>query len=72
MHKVALQIQKKIVFNLHIAQATAQALVDDGIPKVGLLGTKPDPRLYKEKLLESGLEVLIPDQASIADVNRII
>lgn len=27
---------------------------------------------YKEKLLESGLEVLISDQAGIADVNRII
>ncbi|MCP9017241.1 aspartate/glutamate racemase family protein [Streptococcus sp. CF8-6] len=75
MHKVALQIQKKIAIPiLHIAQATAQALVDDGIRKVGLLGTKytMTQDFYKEKLLESGLEVLIPDQAGIADVNRII
>ncbi len=27
---------------------------------------------YKDKLLEAGLEVLIPDQAGIAEVNRII
>ena len=27
---------------------------------------------YKEKLLEAGLEVLIPDQAGITEVNRII
>ncbi|EMG35342.1 MULTISPECIES: aspartate/glutamate racemase family protein [Streptococcus] len=75
MHKVAPQIQKKIAIPiLHIAQATAQALVDDGIRKVGLLGTKytMTQDFYKEKLLESGLEVLIPDQAGIADVNRII
>lgn len=75
MHKVATQIQKKIAIPiLHIAQATAQALVDDGIRKVGLLGTKytMTQDFYKEKLLESGLEVLIPDQAGIADVNRII
>lgn len=75
MHKVAPQIQKKIAIPiLHIAQATAQALVDDGIRNVGLLGTKytMTQDFYKEKLLESGLEVLIPDQAGIADVNRII
>lgn len=75
MHKVAPQIQKKIAIPiLHIAQATAQALVDDGIRKVRLLGTKytMTQDFYKEKLLESGLEVLIPDQAGIADVNRII
>lgn len=75
MHKVAPQIQKKIAIPiLHIAQATAQALVDDGIRKVGLLGTKytMTQDFYKEKLLESRLEVLIPDQAGIADVNRII
>lgn len=54
MHKVAPQIQKKIAIPiLHIAQATAQALVDDGIRKVGLLGTKytMTQDFYKEKLL---------------------
>ncbi len=68
MHKVAPQIQEQI------AQATAQALSANGIQKVGLLGTKytMTQDFYKEKLIESGLEVLIPDQAGITEVNRII
>ncbi len=75
IHKVAPQIQKKTAIPiLHIARSTAQALVDDVIQKVELLGTKytMTQDFYKEKLLESGLEVLISDQAGIADVNRII
>ena len=75
MHKVAPQIQEQITIPiLHIAQATAQALLADGIQKVGLLGTKytMTQDFYKEKLIESGLEVLIPDQAGIIEVNRII
>ncbi|WP_272943784.1 aspartate/glutamate racemase family protein [Streptococcus mutans] len=68
MHKVAPQIQEQI------AQVTAQALSANGIQKVGLLGTKytMTQDFYKEKLIESGLEVLIPDQAGITEVNRII
>lgn len=64
MHKVAPQIQEQI----------AQALSANGIQKVGLLGTKytMTQDFYKEKLIESGLEVLIPDQAGITEVNRII
>ena len=56
MHKVAPQIQEKIMIPiLHIAQATAQALLTDGIQKVGLLGTKytMTQDFYKEKLIES-------------------
>lgn len=75
MHKVAPQIQEKITVPiLHIAQATAEALLENGIQKVGLLGTKytMTQNFYKDKLLEAGLEELIPDQAGIAEVNRII
>lgn len=75
MHKVAPQIQSQITIPiLHIAQATAEALLENGIQKVGLLGTKytMTQDFYKDKLLEAGLEVLIPDQAGIAEVNRII
>ena len=75
MHKVAPQIQEKITIPvLHIAVATAQTLLADGIQKVGLLGTKytMTQDFYKEKLIESGLEVLIPDQDGITEVNRII
>ena len=75
MHKVAPQIQEKISIPiLHIAQATAEALLEKGIQKVGLLGTKytMTQDFYKEKLLEAGLEVVIPDQAGVEEVNRII
>lgn len=75
MHKVAPQIQKTISIPiLHIAQATADALLENGIKKIGLLGTKytMTQEFYKEKLLEAGLEVVIPDQAGVEEVNRII
>lgn len=75
MHKVAPQIQKIISIPiLHIAQATADALLENGIKKVGLLGTKytMTQELYKEKLLEAGLGVIIPDQSGVEEVNRII
>ena len=75
MHKVAPQIQEKITIPiLHIAQATAEVLLENGIQKVGLLGTKytMTQDFYKEKLLEAGLEVVIPDQAGIEEVNHII
>ena len=75
MHKVAPQIQKTISIPiLHIAQATADALLENGIKKVGLLGTKytMTQEFYKEKLFEAGLDVVIPDQAGVEEVNRII
>ena len=75
MHKVAPQIQQRISIPiLHIAQATADTLLEQGIQKVGLLGTKytMTQDFYKEKLLESGLEVLIPDDSGVEMVNRII
>ena len=75
MHKVAPQIQKIISIPiLHIAQATADALLENGIKKIGLLGTKytMTQEFYKEKLLEAGLEVIILDQSGVEEVNRII
>ena len=75
MHKVAPQIQKTISIPiLHIAQATADALLENGIKKVGLLCTKytMTQDFYKEKLFEAGLDVVIPDQAGVEEVNRII
>ena len=75
MHKVVPQIQKTISIPiLHIAQATADALLENGIKKVGLLGTKftMTQDFYKKKLFEAGLEVIIPDQSGVEEINRII
>ncbi len=75
MHKVAPEIQKKISIPIiHIAEATADALKEKGIEKVGLLGTKYTmaQEFYKSKLIEAGIEVVIPDEAGVMVVNDII
>lgn len=75
MHKVAPVIQKKISIPIiHIAEATADALKENGIEKVGLLGTKytMTQEFYKSKLIEAGIEVVIPDEAGVTVVNDII
>ena len=53
MHKVADEIQARISIPiLHIADATANALLADGITKVGLLGTRftMEQDFYKRKI----------------------
>lgn len=75
MHKVAPQIQEKISIPIiHIAEATAEKLKESKIERVALLGTKYTMKqdFYKEKLINAGVEVLIPDGADIEIINRII
>jgi len=68
------QLLTDIAQRLEQAGADFIVICTDGIQKVGLLGTKytMTQDFYKEKLIEFGLEVLIPDQAGITEVNRII
>jgi len=75
LHKVAPQVQDRIHVPLvHIAEAAAEALVARGISRVGLLGTKYTMTLdfYRDKLIERGIEVLIPEGDDIDLVNRVI
>ena len=75
MHKVAPQISSMIhVPIVHIADATADELERCRIHRVGLLGTKytMTQDFYKQKLIDRGLEVVIPDEADIDMVNNII
>lgn len=75
MHKVAPQIQKQIQIPIiHIADATADSLSQNGINKVGLLGTKytMTQNFYKEKLISRGIAVIIPDAADIELINHVI
>lgn len=75
MHKVVPQIQEKIsVPILHIAEATAQKLQENGIKKVGLLGTKytMTQDFYKSKILEAGIDVIIPSSEDVEVVNSVI
>lgn len=75
MHKVAGKIQENIKIPvIHIADATAHKLKQDGILKTALLGTKytMTQDFYKEKLRENGIEVLIPEEKDIEIVNHVI
>ena len=75
MHKVAPQMQEMIhIPIIHIAEATADELKKKEIKKVALLGTKytMTQDFYRGKLVEAGLEVLIPDEAGVAMINDVI
>jgi aspartate racemase len=76
MHKVAPQIEKSInIPLLHIADATAEVLVQEGINTVGLLGTAftMEQDFYKGRLSENyGLNVLVPESEDRKVVHRII
>lgn len=75
LHKVAPQVQAMIRVPLvHIVEAAAEALCAQGISRVGLLGTKytMTQEFYRDKLVERGIEVLIPEGDDIDLVNRVI
>jgi aspartate racemase len=76
MHKVAPEIEKAIrIPVLHIADATAEVLVNRGIKTVGLLGTAftMEQDFYKGRLAEKyGLEVLVPNEADRSLVHNVI
>jgi len=76
MHKVAPQIEKAIdIPLLHIADATAEVLVKEGIKTVGLLGTAftMEQSFYKNRLNESyGINVLVPNEKDILLVHDVI
>ncbi|PNH96319.1 aspartate/glutamate racemase family protein [Vibrio diazotrophicus] len=76
MHKVLPQIEKKIdIPVLHIADATANKLIEDGISKVGLLGTAftMEQDFYKRRISEKfGIEVIVPEHEEREVVHRVI
>ncbi|SUN36162.1 putative amino acid recemase [Streptococcus downei MFe28] len=70
MHKVVPKVTSMINIPLvHIADATADALEEDNIGTVALLGTR---YTMKQKLFDRGLTVLIPEDEQVEEVNRII
>lgn len=75
MHKVADRIEAAIsVPLLHIADAAAAAIRDDGISRVGFLGTSftMNEDFYTTRLAEHGIEVIVPQAADAELVNRVI
>nr|WP_267134755.1 aspartate/glutamate racemase family protein [Vibrio sp. A1-b2] len=76
MHKVLPQIEEQIdIPVLHIADATANKLIEDGISKVGLLGTAftMEQDFYKRRISEKfGIEVIVPEHEEREVVHRVI
>lgn len=75
MHKVVPAMREVLTIPiLHIAEMTAQALDDQHIHRVGLLGTKYTMQqdFYKSVLQEQGVEVLIPNEREMEYVNHVI
>ncbi len=76
MHKVAPQIEQAVhIPVLHIADATAEVLIENGVKKVGLLGTgfTMEHDFYKGRLHRKyGLDVLVPHTSDRRIVHDII
>ena len=75
MHKVADQVQAATNLPLiHIAEATADAIKQQGLTKIALLGTQftMTEDFYTKHLKSAGLQVMIPDEAARTEVHRII
>ncbi|MGE6573015.1 aspartate/glutamate racemase family protein [Psychrobacter namhaensis] len=75
MHKVADDVQEATDLPIiHIAEATANAIKEQNLTKIALLGTQftMTQDFYKQRLMDAGLQVLIPEEEARAEVHRII
>lgn len=75
MHKVVDDVQAATNLPIiHIADVTAAAIKQQGLTKVALLGTQftMTEDFYKQRLIDAGLQVLIPETGARAEVHRII
>ena len=75
MHKVVDQIKEKISIPiLHIAEMTAEKILEKGLENIALLGTKytMEQDFYKSKLIEKGINVIIPDKNDVEIINKVI
>lgn len=76
MHRMARDIAAAVDRPLiHIADATAKRILDDGLRSVGLLGTRytMEQAFYKGRMVDRfGLHVLIPDATGRDTVHRVI
>ncbi|BCB61152.1 aspartate racemase [Halomonas sp. A020] len=75
MHKVAEPLEAAVSIPLlHIADATAQVLQQQGIGCVGLLGTRftMEQAFYIERLQRHGIEVVVPTEPQRERVHSVI
>jgi len=76
MHKMAEEVQSSVRIPLvHIADATAKAIIERGLDKVALLGTRftMEEDFYKERLQEKHkLEIIIPSERDREVIDKVI
>lgn len=75
MHKVASEIEQAVSIPLlHIADATANVLEQDGITCVGLLGTRftMEQTFYIGRLEQRGIQVVVPDESQRERIHSVI
>jgi aspartate racemase len=76
MHKMAEEVQTSVKIPLvHIADATAKAIMEKGLDKVALLGTRftMEEDFYKKRLREKyKFEVIIPSESDREVVDSVI
>lgn len=75
MHKMAAQIEAALSIPfLHLADATADEILKTDVRSIGLLGTRYTMELdfYKQRLIDKGINVIVPDEAGRNVVNSVI
>ncbi|SDG54193.1 aspartate racemase [Paenibacillus sp. cl6col] len=75
MHKVIDDIRSKINIPIvHIADATANRIKENGLRTIGLLGTKytMEQDFYKSRLELNGIKVIVPNANERELINKII
>lgn len=75
MHVVAPVIEAALdVPFLHLADATADAVLADGVSRVGLLGTRytMEQDFYRGRLQRRGLDVIVPDEPGRTRIHDVI
>ena len=75
MHKMAAQIEAALSIPfLHLADATADEILKTNVRSIGLLGTRYTMELdfYNQRLIDKGINVLVPDEAGRDVVNSVI
>jgi aspartate racemase len=75
MHRIAPQVQAATAVPLlHIADATADAVLAAGLSQVGLLGTRftMEQAFMRDHLAARGIQCVVPDEPGRAEVHRII
>jgi aspartate racemase len=75
MHKVAPAVDAAVTIPLvHIADAIAAEIKRSAFERVGLLGTRftMEQDFYRDRLVEQGLEVLVPEREDRELVDRVI